>query len=178
MTEQKDNVRDKKQLIDHLNRQISELKNQVKSASLEMEMMRARMNDLSRDAKQSVQIERFSIPDPDRRREINEIVDLMDKAIKKNRRSRKAKAEKTGPAESTSPRKLDERMILIVLKLRRKGCYIQEIASHVGLAHGTIHNIIRRYGSDPQMQSLITEGTQLEISDYLLIRTDETDREK
>lgn len=178
MTEQKDNVRDKKQLIDHLNRQISELKNQVKSASLEMEMMRARMNDLSRDAKQSVQIERFSIPDPDRLREINEIVDLMDKAIKKNRRSRKAKAEKTGPAESTSPRKLDERMILIVLKLRRKGCYIQEIASHVGLAHGTIHNIIRRYGSDPQMQSLITEGTQLEISDYLLIRTDETDREK
>ena len=178
MTEQKDNVRDKKQLIDHLNRQISELKNQVKSASLEMEMMRARMNDLSRDAKQSVQIERFSIPDPDRLREINEIVDLMDKAIKKNRRSRKAKAEKTGPAESTSPRKLDERMILIVLKLRRKGCYIQEIASHVGLAHGTIHNIIRRYGSDPQMQSLITEGTQLEISDYLLIRPDETDREK
>jgi DNA-binding NarL/FixJ family response regulator len=178
MTEQMDNVRDKKQLIDHLNRQISELKNQVKSASLEMEMMRARMNDLSRDAKQSVQIERFSIPDPDRLREINEIVDLMDKAIKKNRRSRKAKAEKTGPAESTSLRKLDERMILIVLKLRRKGCYIQEIASHVGLAHGTIHNIIRRYGSDPQMQSLITEGTQLEISDYLLIRTDETDREK
>lgn len=73
---------DPKEMIDSLNKQISELKSQVKSAALEMEMMRARMNDLSQDAKQAVQIERFVIPDDDRLGEINDLVDLMDKAIK------------------------------------------------------------------------------------------------
>ena len=64
-------------------------------------------------------------------------------------------------------------MILIVLKLRRKGCYIREIADHTGLAHGTVHNIIKKFGSNPQMQSLVTEGTQMELTDYLLIRPED-----
>jgi len=161
---------DPKEMIDSLNKQISELKSQVKSAALEMEMMRARMNDLSQDAKQTVQIERFVIPDDDRLGEINDLVDLMDKAIKKNRRSHRAQTEKAGRPDSAPPSKVDERVILIVLKLRRKGCYIREIAAHTGLAHGTVHNIIKKYGSDPQMQSLVTEGTQMELTDYLLIR--------
>jgi uncharacterized coiled-coil protein SlyX/lambda repressor-like predicted transcriptional regulator len=161
---------DPKEMIDSLNKQISELKSQVKSAALEMEMMRARMNDLSQDAKQAVQIERFVIPDDDRLGEINDLVDLMDKAIKKNRRSHRAQTEKAGRPDSAPPSKVDERVILIVLKLRRKGCYIREIAAHTGLAHGTVHNIIKKYGSDPQMQSLVTEGTQMELTDYLLIR--------
>lgn len=161
---------DPKEMIDSLNKQISELKSQVKSAALEMEMMRARMNDLSQDAKQAVQIERFVIPDDDRLGEINDLVDLMDKAIKKNRRSHRAQTEKAGRPDSAPPSKVDERIILIVLKLRRKGCYIREIAAHTGLAHGTVHNIIKKYGSDPQMQSLVTEGTQMELTDYLLIR--------
>lgn len=173
MADSRENAQDSRQLIENLNKQISELKSQVKSATLEMEMMRARMSDLSKDAQQVVQIERFSVPDDDRLSEINEVVDLMDKAIKKNRRSRRAKTEKTGRLESTPPRKVDERMILIVLKLRRKGCYIQEIASHVGLAHGTVHNIIKKYGSDSRMQSLITEGTQMELTDYFLIRPED-----
>ena len=172
MSDQKENS-GSRQLIDNLNRQISELKSQVKSATLEMEIMRARMSDLSRDAQQVVRIERFSVPDDDRLDEITEVVELMEKAIKKNRRSRRAKADKTSPPENTSPRKVDERMILIVLKLRRKGCYIHEIAAHIGLAHGTVHNIVKKYGSDPQMQSLITEGTLRELSDYLLIRPED-----
>ena len=165
--------KDSRQLIENLNRQITELKSQVNKASLEMEMMRARMSDLSRDAQQTVQIERFSVPDDDRLGEINEFVEMMEKAIKKARRSRKAQKEPAGPADSTVPRKVDERLILIVLKLRRKGCYIQEIATHTGLSLGTVHNIIRKYGHDPQMQSLVTEGTQMELSDYLLIRPEE-----
>lgn len=173
MSDQKENARSSRELIENLSRQISQLKSQVKSASLEMEMMRARMSDLSKDARSVIQIERFAVPDDDRLSEINEIVDMMDKAIKKNRRSRRAKADKTGSGGSTSPRRVDERVILIVLKLRRKGCYIQEIASHVGLAMGTVHNIIKKYGSDPQMQSLITEGTQMELTDYLLIRPED-----
>lgn len=164
---------DPKNLIETLSKQISELKSQVKSAELEMEMMRARMNDLSKDAQQTVQIERFVIPDDDRLGEINDLVDLMDKAIKKNRRSRRAQNEKAGRIESTPPSKVDEKLILIVLKLRRKGCYIHEIASHTGLAHGTVHNIIKKYGSDPAMQSLVTEGTQMELTDYLLIRPED-----
>jgi DNA-binding NarL/FixJ family response regulator len=98
---------------------------------------------------------------------------MMDKAIKKMRRSRRAQTDKPGSSENTTPRKVDERMILIVLKLRRKGCYIREIAAHVGLAHGTVHNIIKKYGSDPQMQSLVTEGTQMELTDYFLIRPED-----
>ena len=164
---------DPKEMIANLNKQISELKSQVKSATLEMEMMRARMTDLRKDAQQAVQIERFVIPDADRLGEINDLVDLMDKAIKKTRRLRKAQAEKTGRPDSAPPRKVDERMILIVLKLRRKGCYIREIADHTGLAHGTVHNIIKKFGSNPQMQSLVTEGTQMELTDYLLIRPED-----
>ena len=164
---------DPKEMIENLNKQISELKSQVKSATLEMEMMRARMTDLRKDAHQAVQIERFVIPDSDRLGEINDLVDLMDKAIKKTRRSRKAQTDKAGRPDSAPPRKVDERMILIVLKLRRKGCYIREIADHTGLAHGTVHNIIKKFGSNPQMQSLVTEGTQMELTDYLLIRPED-----
>ena len=166
-------MEDPKEMIANLNKQISELKSQVKSATLEMEMMRARMTDLRKDAQQAVQIERFVIPDSDRLGEINDLVDLMDKAIKKTRRSRKAQTDKAGRPDSAPPRKVDERMILIVLKLRRKGCYIREIADHTGLAHGTVHNIIKKFGSNPQMQSLVTEGTQMELTDYLLIRPED-----
>ncbi len=168
-----EHARDGRQMIEDLNRQIRELKSQVKTASLEMEIMRARMSDLSKDAQQAVKIERFSVPDEGGLSEINHVVEMIDRAIRKNRRSRKAQAQDGWNADSSSPRKVDERMILIVLKLRRKGCYIREIAAHVGLAVGTIHNIIRKYGSDPQMQSLITEGTQMELTDYLLIRSEE-----
>lgn len=173
MADHKNSAGDSRQLIETLSKQIAELKSQVRSASLEMEVMRARMSDLSQDARQVVQIERFTIPDDDRLSEINEVVDLMDKAIKKMRRSRRAQSDKPGIPENTTPRKVDERMILIVLKLRRKGCYIREIAAHVGLAHGTVHNIIKKYGSDPQMQSLVTEGTQMELTDYFLIRPED-----
>ena len=164
---------DPKEMLANLNRQISELKSQVKSATLEMEMMRARMTDLRKDAQQAVQIERFSIPDSDRLGEINNLVDLMDKAIKKTRRSRKAQTDKAERPDSAPPSKVDERMILIVLKLRRKGCYIREIADHTGLAYGTVHSIIKKFGSNPQMQSLVTEGTQMELTDYLLIRPED-----
>ena len=173
MSDPKENAQDSRQLIENLSRQISELKSQVKTASLEMEMMRARMSDLSRDAQQVVQIERFAVPDGDRLSEINDVVDMMDKAIKKTRRSRRAKTDKPGSIESAAPRKVDERIILIVLKLRRKGCYIREIAAHTGLGQGTVHNILKKYGHDPQMQDLVTEGTQMELTDYLLIRPEE-----
>ncbi len=173
MSDSNEKTQDNKLLIENLTRQISELKSQVKSASLEMEIMRARMNDLSRDARQVVQVERFAIPDDDHLNEINEVVDMMNKAIKKNRRSRRPQAGQTVLPESSTPQKPDERMILIVLKLRRKECYIREIASHVGLSMGTVHNIIKKYGSDPQMQSLVTEGTQMELTDYLLIHPDD-----
>ena len=173
MSDPKENAQDSRQLIENLSRQISELKSQVKSASLEMEMMRARMNDLSKDAQQVVQIERFTVPDNDRLSEINDVVDMMDKAIKKNRRSRKPQTDMAGNIENTTPRKVDERLILIVLKLRRKGCFIREIAAHTGLAHGTVHNILKKYGNDPQMKDLVTEGTQMELTDYLLIRPEE-----
>jgi hypothetical protein len=43
----------------------------------------------------------------------------------------------------------------------------------VGLGVGTVHNIISRYGQDPQMQNLVTEGTQMELTDYLLIHPDD-----
>ncbi len=173
MAEPNNSSLNNKQLIENLNRQISELKSQVKSASLEMEMMRARMSDLSKDAQRSVQIERFAVPDDDHLREINDVVDMMDKAIKKNRRSRKAPAENTPLPDIVTPQRPDEKMVLIVLKLRRKGCYIREIASHVGIGFGTVHNIIKKYGNDPQMQSLVTEGTQMELTDYLLIRSED-----
>lgn len=173
MADRNDKAADSRQLIANLNRQISELKSQVKSASLEMELMRARMNDLSQDARQVVQIERFTVPDHDRLGEINEVVELMDKAIKKMRRSRRPQTEKAASAEAAEYRRVDERMILIVLKLRRKGCYIREIAAYIGLACGTVHSIIKKYGRDPQMQSLVTEGTQMELTDYLLIRNED-----
>ena len=173
MADPHDSPVDSRQLIANLNKQVAELKSQLSSATLEMEMMRARMNDLSSEAQQVVNIERFRFPDEDRLSEINDVVDLMEKAIKKERRSRKAQAEGRREPESAIPQKVDERQILIVLKLRRKGCYIREIAAHVGLGVGTVHNIISKYGQDPQMQSLITEGTQMELTDYFLIRPEE-----
>ena len=173
MADSRETPPDSRQLIANLNKQISELKSQVHSATLEMEMMRARMNDLSSEAKQVVNVERFRIPDEDHLNEINDVVELMEKAIKKERRSRKAQMEGRKENESSNPQKVDERQVLIVLKLRRKGCYIREIASHVGLGVGTVHNIISRYGQDPQMQNLVTEGTQMELTDYLLLHPDE-----
>ena len=173
MADRHDPNTESRQLISNLNRQITDLKSQLQSAALEMEMMRARMNDLSHEAKQAVNIERFHVPDEDRLREINEVVNLMEKAILKERRSRRAQAEGRRESEASNPQKVDERQILIVLKLRRKGCYIREIASHVGLGVGTVHNIISKYGTDPQMQDLVTEGTQMELTDYLLIHPDE-----
>ena len=173
MADSRETPPDSRQLIANLNKQISELKSQVHSATLEMEMMRARMNDLSSEAKQVVNVERFRIPDEDHLNEINDVVELMEKAIKKERRSRKAQMEGRKESESSNPQKVDERQVLIVLKLRRKGCYIREIASHVGLGIGTVHNIISRYGQDPQMQNLVTEGTQMELTDYLLLHPDD-----
>ena len=174
MADSRETPPDSRQLIANLNKQISELKSQVHSATLEMEMMRARMNDLSSEAKQVVNVERFRIPDEDHLNEINDVVELMEKAIKKERRSRKAQMEGRKESESSNPQKVDERQVLIVLKLRRKGCYIREIASHVGLGIGTVHNIISRYGQNPQMQNLVTEGTQMELTDYLLLHPDDT----
>ncbi|MBQ4177278.1 MAG: hypothetical protein II640_07430 [Lachnospiraceae bacterium] len=174
MADSRETPPDSRQLIANLNKQISELKSQVHSATLEMEMMRARMNDLSSEAKQVVNVERFRIPDEDHLNEINDVVELMEKAIKKERRSRKAQMEGRKESESSNPQKVDERQVLIVLKLRRKGCYIREIASHVGLGIGTVHNIISRYGQDPQMQNLVTEGTQMELTDYLLLHPDDS----
>ena len=173
MADPRETPPDSRQLIANLNKQISELKSQVHSATLEMEMMRARMNDLSSEAKQVVNVERFRIPDEDHLNEINDVVELMEKAIKKDRRSRTAQMEGRKESESSNPQKVDERQVLIVLKLRRKGCYIREIASHVGLGVGTVHNIISRYGQDPQMQNLVTEGTQMELTDYLLLHPDD-----
>ena len=174
MADSRETPPDSRQLIANLNKQISELKSQVHSATLEMEMMRARMNDLSSEAKQVVNVERFRIPDEDHLNEINDVVELMEKAIKKERRSRKAQMEGRKESESSNPQKVDERQVLIVLKLRRKGCYIREIASHVGFGIGTVHNIISRYGQDPQMQNLVTEGTQMELTDYLLLHPDDS----
>jgi len=173
MSDPKDSSVDSRELISSLNRQVSELKSQLHSATLEMEVMRARMNDLRSEAKKVINIERFRVPDEDRLSEINDVVDLMEKAILKERRSRKALSEGRKETESSAPQKVDERQILIVLKLRRKGCYIREIATHVGLGVGTVHNIISKYGQDPQIQGLVTEGTQMELTDYLLIRPEE-----
>ncbi len=161
------------QLIENLNRQISELKSQVKTATLEMEIMRARMNDLSKEAKRVVEIERFHIPDDDRLSEINRIAEQMERAIKRERRSRRAQSDAPGTAESANPQKVSERDILLVLKLRRMGCYIREISAHTGLGYGTVHRIISRYGNDPRMQELVTEGTQMELTDYFLIRPED-----
>ena len=83
MADPRETPPDSRQLIANLNKQISELKSQVHSATLEMEMMRARMNDLSSEAKQVVNVERFRIPDEDHLNEINDVVELMEKAIKK-----------------------------------------------------------------------------------------------
>ena len=173
MADPQDNPIDSRQLIANLNKQVSELKGQLSSETLDMEMMRARMNDLRSEARQVVNVERFRVPDEDHLNEINDVVELMEKAIMKERRSRKAQAEGRREPESSNPQKVDERQVLIVLKLRRKGCYIREIASHVGLGVGTVHNIISRYGQDPQMQNLVTEGTQMELTDYLLIHPDD-----
>lgn len=161
------NVKDSQQVIQDLNDQISTLKRQVKSASLEVEMMRAQLDDLRRDARRSVKLERFMIPDEPHMAEINETVAMLEKAILKQRR--KSRSLSSDKDENASPRRLDERIILIVLKLRRKNFTVREIAAHTGLGVGTVHGIISKYGSDPGVQNLITGGTQMELSDYLLI---------
>lgn len=164
---------DSTQIISALSRQVDSLKKQVQSASLEMEVLRARMSDLKHDAEKVTHVEKFRIPDDEHMHEINEIAALMEKAILKERRNRRAQAGGKTDPDISSPQKIDERSILIVLKLRRKGCQIREIAAHIGLGVGTVHNIIKKYGSDPQMQELITEGTQMQLSDYFLIRPDD-----
>ena len=63
MADPQDNPIDSRQLIANLNKQVSELKGQLSSATLEMEMMRARMNDLRSEARQVVNVERFRVPD-------------------------------------------------------------------------------------------------------------------
>lgn len=164
-------ARDSREVIADLNRQIFDLKRQVKSASLEMAMMRAQMDDLKKDAQKAVRVERFMIPDEPHMNEINETVAMIEKAISKERcRSRSSSPDKD---ENTTPTKLDERIILIVLKLRRKNFTVREIAAHTGLGVGTVHGIISRYGSDPGIQNLVTGGTQMELSDYLLVRPED-----
>lgn len=158
-------------LIASLNKQIFDLKKQVQSASLEMAMLRAQMDDLKKDADRSVHLQRFMVPGEMQMEEINETVSMLEKAInKERRRNRSSSSEKE---EAASPCKLDERMILIVLKLRRKAFTLREIAAHTGLGVGTVHGIISRYGADPDIQNLVTGGTQLELSDYLLIKGEE-----
>lgn len=162
---------DSREVIDRLNRQIFDLKRQVKSASLEMAMMRAQMDDLKKDAQRAVRMERFMIPDEPHMQEINETVAMIEKAISKQRR--KNRSSSPDKEENTPPSRLDERIILIVLKLRRKNFTVREIAAHTGLGVGTVHSIISRYGQDPGIQNLVTGGTQMELSDYLLVRPDD-----
>lgn len=168
---------EKDKMISSLEQQIADLKKQVQSASLEMEVMRAEMNDLKKDAAQSVNLVRFQVPDSDRMREINESVQLLLRAIQKERRSRKTpySPEGTLSGGSESPQKLDEKMILIILKLRRKGCSVREIANHTGLGRGTVHSTIQKYINSPEMQDLITEGTQMELTDYILVKPEAED---
>lgn len=165
---EKNNVKDSSEVISSLNRQISDLKRQVKSASLEVAMMRAQMDDLKKEAKRSVDVERFAIPDEPHMKEINETVAMIGKAILKQRR--KNRSLSSDREENTSPSRIDERTVLIVLKLRRKSCTVREIAAHTGLGVGTVHGIISRYGDDPGIRNLVTGGTQMELSDYLIIR--------
>jgi DNA invertase Pin-like site-specific DNA recombinase len=106
--------------------------------------------------------------------EINETVSLIEKAILKERKSRKGGRSRE-EGDAAAPQKIDERITLIVLKLRRKNCTVREIAAHTGLGVGTVHSIIKRYGNDPQMQNLVTGGTQMELTDYLLIRPADND---
>ncbi len=86
------------------------------------------------------------------------------------RKQSEKNAEKTAHPD---PSRLDERIILIVLKLRRKNFTIREIAAHTGLGFGTVQGIIQKYGSDPGIQNLVTGGTQMELSDYILVKPGE-----
>ena len=162
------------ELISGLNKQIEALRSQVRSAALEMEVLRAQMEDLKKEASRAVDMERFVIPDDAHMTEINETVSLIEKAILKERKSRKGGRSRE-EGDAAAPQKIDERITLIVLKLRRKNCTVREIAAHTGLGVGTVHNIIKRYGNDPQMQNLVTGGTQMELTDYLLIRPADND---
>ena len=105
--------------------------------------------------------------------EINETVSMIEKAIEKERR--KKRSSTPGQDDSASPVRLDERIILIVLKLRRKNFTLREIAAHTGLGFGTVQGVIQKYGSDPGIQNLVTGGTQLELSDYLLVHPQDDD---
>lgn len=162
------------ELISGLNKQIEALRSQVRSAALEMEVLRAQMEDLKKEASRAVDMERFVIPDDAHMTEINETVSLIEKAILKERKSRKGGRSRE-EGDAATPQKIDERITLIVLKLRRKNCTVREIAAHTGLGVGTVHSIIKRYGNDPQMQNLVTGGTQMELTDYLLIRPADND---
>lgn len=169
--DQSRNANNSDEVISRLNQQIFSLKKQVQSASLEMAMMRAQMDDLRKDARRSLRLERFNVPDDAHMEEINETVAMIEKAIGKERR--KNRSSRPDREENTSPSRLDERIILIVLKLRRKNFTIREIAAHTGLGFGTVQGIIQKYGSDPGIHNLVTGGTQMELSDYILVKPGE-----
>ena len=57
--DQNGNRDNSREVISRLNQQIFSLKKQVQSASLEMAMMRAQMDDLRKDARRSLRLERF-----------------------------------------------------------------------------------------------------------------------
>jgi len=164
----------KEKKIADLSQRIEELRHQVQSASLEMEMLRAQMNDLQREGRQAVNLERFPVPDQTQMNEINEMTALLYKAILKERKSRRhnVSAPLYSSWEDDAPAKPDARVILIALKLRRKNCTVREIAAHLGLGYGTAQRIIKKYSDDPDIRDLVTGGTQLDLSDYLLIRPD------
>ena len=72
--DQSGNANNSDEVISRLNQQIFNLKKQVQSASLEMAMMRAQMDDLRKDARRSLRLERFNVPDDAHMEEINETV--------------------------------------------------------------------------------------------------------
>ena len=69
-----------------------------------MAMMRAQMDDLRKDARRSLRLERFNVPDDAHMEEINETVAMIEKAIgkerRKNRSSRPDREENTSRASS------------------------------------------------------------------------------
>ncbi len=166
-----------REAVNGLNKQLEDLKKQVRSAALEMEVLRVQMEDLKKEARRAVDLEKFVVPDDAHMAEINETVDLMEKAIMKERKNRRGISRREDP-DALPAQKVDERLSLIVLKLRRKNCYIREIAAHTGLGVGTVHRIISRYENDSQIQNLVTGGVQMDMADYLLLRREEDDEEE
>jgi hypothetical protein len=163
--------KEKSKDTEKLRGQIKDLQAQVKSATLEMEVMRARMNDLVADAERAGSFERFQIPDEDGMKEINETVAQIGKAIQKEQKRRiplpdRGFAELLDP---DSPALIDERLILIVLKLRRKNLPMRLIASHLGIDISAVFDISRHYGSVPSIQDLVEDKPRTDFADYLLI---------